>query len=1005
MRRGAGVQLPAGTVTFLFTDIEGSTRLLRDFGPRYGSLTVRHIELLRVAIEGHGGVLFGTSGDAVHAAFVDAAEGVAAAYDAQLALAAEPWPDGVTVKVRMGLHTGQATVIADDYTCLAIVVAARIADAAHGGQVLLSTATREAARLTDGDTVDLGSHQLKDLPSEERLWQLVRDGLAKTFPPPRSLTGTAHNLPVLLTSFVGRERELEDLVSVVAEERLVTVIGPGGVGKTRLAVEATGRLLAGFPGGAWFTDLSAVNEGELVAHAVAAATGFATRGVDPVDAMAAGIGRAPALLVLDNCERVAAGAGALAVALAGRCPNLRVLATSQVPLVAPGERRWTMTTMRVPDEVWAGTPDELNDFDSARLFVERARERRSGFSVDASTAPQIASLCRRLAGNPLAIELAAARAEMLTPAQIEQRLHDQLQLEGDSDTAAPERHRTLRATLEWSYGLLTTQERTLLDRLSVFSGGCTVDSAERICAGDGLDAADIFGLLSNLVQRAFVTTEVAGEGVRFRLLDTVHQFARERLEMAGSEPLARRHLMHFAEVAEENGSRLKGAELAAVLVKLDAEHDNFRTALDAAVLLGDPDAAGSLAANLVPYWEIRGHIAEGVRWLRLIHGLRGVSDDTHAQVGLALGHFSWLVTDYDVADQCYRAALDHFTASSDVAGQAKASGQLALLRRDQGDLDAAVSLLQDQRRLLDEVGTDWQRAGAALNLANVLIVKREADEAAPLLEQSLAVYETLGDPRGIASATSALGVLAQHRGDLPECLRLQQQALAALRELGDRQKIGQLLHNVAAAARNVGDLATARTHYEEAIPVLEELGRTRILVSARTALAELSIQDGALDNAERECAVAIDVAREAGEPYALGFALMTMADILVMRERADEARPVLTEAVENLTLVADRSYLTSSIESAAWIEFKAGDPETSATLFGAITALEPPTKTAARVENAATRAGALDDLRARLRSEVFDRAFSTGQALQFDDALTLMRERVLVTTRDRALQR
>jgi predicted ATPase/class 3 adenylate cyclase len=536
------VELPTGTVTLLFTDIEGSTRLLRSLGDRYGAMLRAHRELLREAVGRHGGVEFGTEGDACFVAFPAAGAALAAAADAQAALAAADWPGGAGPRVRMGIHTGSPVVVDGDYVGLDVHRAARICSAGHGGQVLVSAATRRSAGPGHGrDLRDLGHHRLKDLDRPEHLFQLVAPGLADDFPPPRSLP-TPSNLPAVPTSFVGRGPELAEVCGLLdrPEVRLLTLTGPGGTGKTRLALEGSRALAARFPDGVWFVPLANVADPARVGLAVLEALRLPNpRGRDSIDAVAEQLRDWAALLVLDNFEHVAEAGGWVAELLA-RAPRVSLLVTSRTVLGLTGEHEYPVSPLPDPE--------------AATLFLQRAQAVRPRFRLDDDrTAATVAEICDRLDGLPLAIELAAARLRLLSLDELRRGLEERLPLLTSRARDLPERQRTLRNTIDWSYRLLAPAEQALLRRLSVFVGGCTMASAEAVAAGDD---GPIEGL-ETLVEHSLVWLQEAGGSARYRMLATIREYAGERLVQAGErERLRRRHAEWVAERAHAAYLRL-----------------------------------------------------------------------------------------------------------------------------------------------------------------------------------------------------------------------------------------------------------------------------------------------------------------------------------------------------------------------------------------------------------------------------------------------------------------
>jgi predicted ATPase/class 3 adenylate cyclase len=556
----ATTSLPTGTVTFLFTDIEGSTQLWEQHPDAMRLALARHDASLTAAIQSNHGHVFKTVGDAFCAAFAMAPDAIDAALAAQRHLhalqpSAVPSAAGLALKVRIALHTGAAKVRGGDYFGPALNRVARLLAIAHGGQVLLSGATQELVQddLPPGSSLrDLGRHRLRDLQRPEQVYQLFAPDLPAHFPPLRSLEAFRHNLPVQLTSFIGRKREMAEVKRLLAESRLLTLTGSGGCGKTRLALQVAADLLEEFPEGVWLVELAPLADPGLVPQAVASVLGLREEPGRSLTATLTDALRARSLLlVLDNCEHLLSACAQLVESLLHACPQLRVLASSREGLGIGGEQTYPVPSLSLPDPQRLPALDELQEYEAVRLFAERAGLSQPRFAVTAANAPSVVQVCRRLDGIPLAIELAAARMKALPVEKIAERLDDCFRLlTGGSRTALP-RQQTLRALIDWSYNLLSEPERTLLRRVSVFAGGWTLEAAEAVCAGEaecagappgplpGIKAWEVIDLLTSLVEKSLVMYEEQGGEARYRLLETVRQYARDRLLETGEAAAVR----------------------------------------------------------------------------------------------------------------------------------------------------------------------------------------------------------------------------------------------------------------------------------------------------------------------------------------------------------------------------------------------------------------------------------------------------------------------------------
>jgi predicted ATPase/class 3 adenylate cyclase len=588
------VDLPAGTVTFLFTDLEGSTRLWDEYPDAMPAALARHDEILRSAVEKYHGHVVKTTGDGLHAVFATAHDAVDAAGDAQRALVAEAWGSTGPLKVRMGVHTSEAELRDGDYYGGSVNRAARLMSAAHGGQVIVSRATTELSRDREWEFIDLGEHRLQDLARSEQVFQLSVPDTPHEFPPLRSVDALPGNLPRQLTSFVGRDDEVQMVSALVDERQVVTLTGVGGMGKTRLALEVAAAALPRFRHGAWVIELAPVREPAAVAEAAAAVFGLkAADGEDAGRVLVEALRLKELLLIVDNCEHVLGPATALIRDLVQHCADVTVLATSREGLGLPGEHVVGVASLTLPGSM---EPVAVAESEAGRLFVERASLVAGSFAVHDGNAAAIAEVVERLDGIPLAIELAAARVGVLSPSQIAQRLDQRFRLLAGGTRGGIERHATLRAAVDWSYELLDEPAQLLLARLSVFAGGCTLDAAEAVCADDLIQDYEVLDLLAQLVARSLVVTDTSDPGEhRYRLLETIRQYAEERLEPAEHEATSRRHAYRYAEFAESALVGVRGADPRVWLSRIELETENIRAAISWAVEHDD----GALVVRLI----------------------------------------------------------------------------------------------------------------------------------------------------------------------------------------------------------------------------------------------------------------------------------------------------------------------------------------------------------------------------------------------------------------------
>jgi predicted ATPase/class 3 adenylate cyclase len=820
-------QLPTGTVTLLFSDIEGSTALLGRLGERYGEALSDQRALMRAAIAACRGLEMGTEGDSFFVVFSSAVDAVGCCAAAQRALAGHDWPGGLAVRVRMGLHSGEPAVQEDYYVGMDVHRAARVAAAAHGGQVVLSESTRLLAgsRLAGEVSVrDLGWHRLKDIEVPERIWQLVAPGLPDRFPPLKSL-GAPSRLPVPMTALVGREAELEQVRAAVLRPgmRLVTLTGTGGVGKTRLSLAAAASLDEQFPHGVFFAALAAVRDGEVMWKTIADTLDVTGDG-PAADAVTGYLAGRRALLVLDNLEQLQ-GAAEVVAGLLAAAPGLVVLATSRRPLHLPGEQELPVPALPLPRA--AGSAEEVAASGAARLFVQQAAMARPGFAVTGGNAADIAAICQRLDGLPLAIELAAARIRLLAPRALLARLGRSLDLAA-ADVGQPSRQQTLRNAIAWSYDLLAPDLAEVFGRLGVFAGGCDLEALAAIAvAGPGHGAPETGGdpldLAAGLLDVSLITvTEGADGEPRVGMLETIREFALERLEQAGDvDDARRRHTEYYAGVAERADDQLRGSGPAhlAALDRLEAEHDNLRAAL--AWSLDTPAAgpapAGGRAATglrlvqaLAYFWYRHGYAAEGRRWLE--RAIAMAAEDGGAPLA-GLAHWLGVLLLQQGELQDALAFLERSLAIwrdlGDREQQARELNSLGINRRLLGDVDAARSLLEESAATAREVGSDMRLAAALTNLGQLESAAGNFDRAAQVLQEALAIDRRQGDMLGVAIDQQSLAGTHLRAGRAREA-RDQLSAMADyVVRSGDPELLATTLEIAAVIAAQLGEALRA----------------------------------------------------------------------------------------------------------------------------------------------------------------------------------------------------
>ncbi len=831
------MEIPTGTVTFLFTDIEGSTRLWERYPDAMRIALARHDELLRTAIERHQGYVFKTVGDAFCAVFSTTPEAVQAALEAQLALQEEDWGEVGPLHVRMGLHTGEAEERNQDYFGPTVNRVARLQAVGYGQQTLLSQAAAERTvpGLPDQASLeDLGLHRLKDLSAPEHIWNLRHPVLPPEFAPLKTLDYLPTNLPAQVTSFIGRDTEMAEIKRLLGPARLLTLAGSGGTGKTRLSLQVGADLVEEYANGVWLAELAALTDPALVVQTVAAALNVREEPGRPVqETLVEALRDQSLLLVLDNCEHVLATAASLCDVLIKRCPRLKILASSREGLGVPGEQTYRIPSLGllpVPlDQLASLSFDVLRSSEAVRLFADRASLVKSDFRLTEANIAAVARLCARLDGIPLALELAAARVRAMPVEQIETRLHDRFRLlTGGARTLLP-RQQTLRALIDWSYDLLSDPEKHLFCRLSVFSGGWTLEAAESVCIGDDIEDWEVLDLLTALVDKSLVVYDDLSGTARYRLLETVRQYAGDRLLESGDGDTYRaRHRDCYLALAEEAAAQMRGSEQADWLTRLEREAANMRQAL--VFCQETPDGAEPglrLSDFLQPFWQKRGHLSEGRDVLTALLAHPGAQEPTllRASALNGAGAFAAIQGDLPAAQILMDQSLAVRRAVGDTRGVAQTLNNLGNLAQMQGDIDTAEACLTEASALNRSLGNQAQEATNLANLGRLAQMREDYPRARTFFEDALAIHRAQGNQQGIAIALNNLGSLnrqLENYADAEVCLR---ECMELYRTLGDRQ-------NAAWALEGFAELAVAWNQTERAVRLFGAAHALRVLIGA-----------------------------------------------------------------------------------------------------------------------------------------------------------------------------
>ena len=818
------MSLPRGTVTFLFTDIESSTRLMQELGERYVEGQTAHHAILRAAFDSNSGHELRTEGDSFFCVFASATDACMAAAAAQRALAAHDWGEGAELKVRVGLHTGEAPLVGNEYIGLDVHHAARIAASAHGGQVLVSETTRGIAedKLPNGLRLrDMGAHRLKDLAKPERLYQLVGDGLQDTFPPLRTLDAIQNNLPTQLTSFIGRAAEVEAAKRLLQKTRLLTLTGPGGIGKTRLSLQIAAESTRDFPGGVYFVPLSAVRNPELIASAVAQVLGIPVTGTRlPMEGVVGDIADKTILFVLDNFEQLLPDGAQTASQLLQAGPGVKLLVSSRSVLHVYGEQELGVEPLRLPDPHALPGLAAVSQFEAVKLFIERAVAAKPDFQATNENAPSIAGICERVDGLPLAIELAAARIRLFSPQALLARLETTLTALGSGARDLPGRQQTLRGAIDWSYDLLDDPHKTLLARFSVFARGANLEQAEAVCGPADEVGGDVLTGLDELADQSLLRRLPDFEEPRLIMLQTIREFAAERLDASADAGHVRdRHVDAYCALAAAAAPKLFGEERKDWLDRLERDHDNFRAAFDWCATSGDADRAMNLAASFWRFWQMRGHLHEGRTRLESILAMPNSAKFPEAR-----------------------------------ARALEAAGGVAYW---QGDMTAAQAFYDECLLLTREFGDKKAIANAIYNDAFPMSVNRtNLEQSLILFGEALPMFRELRDEVAISRCLWGIANNLYYTGQFDRAITALDEAIALFRKTGDRFSLGWALHTRSLTAIKTADLVNARRFVTEALQLFAKAGDVSGVIILLDDASEIETREGNRDLGVRLAAAA-----------------------------------------------------------------------------------------------------------------------------------------------------
>ena len=940
---------PSGTVTFLFTDIEGSTKLAQQFPHRWESMRARHHSILQSAMDSHNGYVFQIIGDAFCVAFHAASDGLNAAIEAQRDLQCEDWGD-TPIKVRMGLHTGSAELRGTDYRgYLTMAKVQRIMSLAYGGQVLVSNTSAEVLHheLPPGVVLlDLKEHRLKGFPELERLWQLVTPDVQQDFPPLQSLKEIPNNLPLQLTTFIGREKEVEQIKKRLEKNRLLTLTGSGGVGKTRLSIQVASELLSEYPNGVWLVELAPIMNPELVTRTICSALGLTPQGNLPaLNVLTEYLKPKKILLVLDNCEHLIDTCAQLCDSLLHACPDVGILASSREALGIDGENAYRVPSLSLPysnDGLQA-----IRESEAVQLFLERVHAVQPEFQLTVSEAPVIAQICRRLDGIALAIELAASRVKLLKVEQIAIRLDDVFRLlTGGSRTALP-RQQTLRALIDWSYNLLSDEEQTALRYLSVFVSGWGLEAAEYIC-----DDPNMLDLLTHLVDKSLVAVDFErGDEPRYDLLETIRQYAREKLvEKGEAEKLRARHLDYFVGFAGKVEPKLRGPEQLKCLRQLEIEYDNIRAALEHSYMSGHINAGVQLAWSLLIFWSGSGHWREAKDLLaRLLAQPQAMGKTLLRVKGLSV------------------------------------AGLMATLLNDSS---LAQAWLDESLEIAFELGPECKDLYAInLGLQGYSIRDRDLSRARSQCEEALAIGREINDQFSIANILDYLGNIYAAQGDYSAAQAASTESMTCFLAMDNKWMSSRPLGNLGAISFQHGNYESARSYWEAALEVYREMGDKPNTAFMLSSLAKVALLQGDLGHSVDLYEESLTLWRIIGDEVSISLLLIDLGSLLLKQGNMDRAATLFAESLRLSKKIESPVRISCCLMGLVALAMARGKPEFAAQFLGVVESLAPCAQRIPVYDCQYRPDRFIETARAALGDPAYTAAYESGKQLGLDQAV------------------
>lgn len=999
--------IPSGNVTFLFTDIEGSTKLSQEFPETLQYALDIHHTLMQDAIESNNGYVFEIIGDAFCSAFQNAEDAVKAAVDAQLNLVNEKWADAV-IKVRIGIHSGNAEWNGKTYMgYITLARSARVMSCGYGEQIIISSSTYELCKdkflkfVPSSQTTvlkikheiffrDLGERRMKDVIQPIRLFQIISPGLREDFPPLKTLDARPNNLPVQLSSFIGREGAMKEVKNLLGQSRLLTIIGTGGCGKTRLAMQTGADMIDEFANGVFITEFAPVSDPSLVMQTLLNSFGVKeNQGKSPEELLTEFLNDKEMLLILDNCEHLIHECARLSEILLSRCPKLKIIATSREALNCSGEQTYRLPSLSLPDPSAVNTPEMLTNYESVRLFIERALSVNPNFRVNDSNASALSEICIRLDGIPLAIELAAARVKILSLEKIQERLNDRFNLLSSGKRTALPRQQTLKALIDWSFDLLSDNEKILWGRLSVFNGGWTMDAAEEICSDGKIRKNEILHLLSQLAEKSIIIYDEGKE--RYRILETMKQYGEDKLkETDNAEVILEKHFEYFLNFSETAEFNLTGAKAKFWLDNLETEHNNIQSAIEWSLNKGFKNRSAKLAGVMGNFWKIRGHCSLGNQLLeKILINTHGISKSVLGKAMDVSGMLFLNQGEHEKAYKIHSESLGLFRELEDKNSTAVSLYNIGDVEYSRGNYEKAKKLYEESLEINMEIENDTGISNNLNCLGNVAWNLADYEQAQKFYEDALSMWRKIGDKNGIAVSLNGLGNVFSIRGKYDQALIYYNESLDYRRDLGDKNGISSSLNNIGNIAFYIGDHELTRKSFEESLLLRREIGNKFGITTSLINLGVAESHIGNYEDAKIFFEESISLAREIGDKNGIGFSLFGLGEIFYSMKIYDKAQSYYEECINLRLEMGDKGGVALVLIRFAIMFCDSKEYSQAVKLFGTVDTILNTTGRIFEPSETKLQEIKLDELREKLSDEKFNEFFEEGKRLTMEQAVDI----------------